>query len=412
MDIDGSGTTREMDPVESSTRKRQQVERALEDAGDATNEKSALGKPKNLKKKHMDPKVLALRGFVQKCCASNDLSAAIMAYECAVSEGTRVEPQSFYNLLSLCDGVPERAIHVGTPKQSFTKQSTAVSSGKAEMESSRNECNDGLNPKNSSQIDISTRKEYALKIKNHMDELQIPLTENAFTALIKLFSKAGDFEKAEVLILQAESTQQCRPKLRMYSSLLQKYCEVGLMQKALKVWLRISNQSLALSEREYVALIKCATMTGSAAVMRRAISDLAEDVIVPSLETTRAIIHWFQSPHATCLDRSATTSKIESTLSELKDQYKQEVADMGSVQCENGWMITEAARVDEVTGVVQNGCMKGARLQPVATSDQAWEEMALSNEEIGKMALNRLQNTICTITGSLLMALSQFFAVK
>jgi pentatricopeptide repeat protein len=354
----------------SSSRKRSADEVSTTAAAKEEEEEPPTANPqqcnKKVKKKHMDPNMLEFRGIVQKCCKTNDLVTAIEGYERAVAAKTRVEPQSFYNLLNLCDGI-ERGVHIGTPKPQPNDETTESA--------------------DSTIVDASTRKRYAEKIKKHMDTLKLPLTENACTALIRLFSKTEDFDEAESLLVESESIEQCRPKLRMYSSLLCKYCELGRTLDALKVWLRLSKQELVLSEKEYAALIKCSTIAGEAIGTERVISELAEDVLVPSRETCKAIVGWFESPHASATKQETVKSLvyIEAILTEIKAPYGQQMANLGPVVEPNGcgWYVSHDVRVDCKTGALMDGCFKGARLQPVATSPEAWKEMKEMNESIG-----------------------------
>jgi pentatricopeptide repeat protein len=113
-------------------------------------------------------------------------------------------------------------------------------------------------------VDATTRQQHAFCIKRRMDELQLPLNETAYTALVRLLSKAQLVDEAESLLKEAETIQQCKPRLRLYSSLLCAYCEVGRMESALKLWVRLSNKNLVLTEREYAALIQCSIQTGDA----------------------------------------------------------------------------------------------------------------------------------------------------
>lgn len=328
-----------------------------------------LKKPKHTRKKHMDPAVLELRGRFHQCCATNDLATAMEAYNKAIEIGTRIEPQSFYNLLNLCDGLADRGLHVGTPKSSEkVGDSTAAVTTKEVVD-----------------VDIDTRKEHAESVKRRMDELRIPLTETAYSALIKILAKTGDFDEAERLIVEAEGVQQCKPKLRMYSSLLQAYCDKGLMKEALGMWLKLSKHSLIATEREYISLMKCARLFGQPAVMDRVLSDLSEDVPVPSKETSRTLVEWFLSPSAILSETQSTDNDIVELLEEIQVPYPHDTANMGPVQTTNshGWQISEACVVDTKTGILESGCLKGCRLQPVATSASAWTEMKRMNEAIG-----------------------------
>ena len=142
----------------------------------------------------------------------------------------------------------------------------------------------------------------------------------------------------------------CRPRLRLYSSLLIAYCNDGNIINALQCWKRIihrnqiyirqhqqkskekmqqqqqegmnkesqqeqqqnqqpvQTQDLQLSEREYLALMKCSIITGQHHVMECVLTDLADDVLIPSKETVSTILEWFQSSHSTSNETTATAT--------------------------------------------------------------------------------------------------------
>ncbi|GKY92861.1 hypothetical protein MPSEU_000255400 [Mayamaea pseudoterrestris] len=331
---------------------------------DQTDRGSAAPKPKRIKSKHQEPSVRAIRSVIQQCCARNDLRKAIEAYEKTIADKTRLEPQSFYNLLSLCDGLSDRGIHVGTPKLSTD--------------------NDQKDLISTQHVDEESRLRYAKRIKEHMDQLKLPLTETAWSALVKLHSRNHQFDLAEQHLTEAESTQQCRPKLRMYSALLVAYCEIGRMQDALIVWLRLSKINLAVSEREYLALIQCATKYGFARVMERVLQDLSEDVLVPSKETSRALEEWFQSAYAT----NATVANDSVAIDSILQQIQAPSADQlpatfkFKIQSATGWVVSSGCPVEMTSGELLEGCLKNCNLKPVTISEQCWLEMKEMNETI------------------------------
>lgn len=330
-------------------------------------------KAKKTKKKHMDPSILRVRGMIQHCCATDDLMTAIKTYDKAIVDGTRIEAQSFYNLLNLCDGLQHRGIHIGTPKPSDQRASST--SEKQEVATS--------------EVDLETRQKHAFRVKRRMDEMKIPLTETAYTALVKVLCRSNQVDQVEEILDEAEAVQQCRPKLRLYTPLLVAYSEMGQMLPALNVWLRLSKQELLLTEKEYLALIRCATKVGNAIVMERVLSYLSEDVLVPSRETSRAIIDWFKLPCAIeSGDRgdpssSTTSPEILSVLKEVAPQVDH-VTSMGPVQCKitEEWTMSEDCQVDTASGILPTGCLEGESLQPIAVSASGWEEMKKMNETI------------------------------
>ena len=66
------------------------------------------------------------------------------------------------------------------------------------------------------------------------------------------------------------------------------------MLDALIIWDKLTKQNLRVTEKEYAAMMKCATHTGDSLVMERVMTDLAEDVLVPSKETVATILEWFE----------------------------------------------------------------------------------------------------------------------
>jgi len=318
------------------------------------------------------------------CCKTNDLAAAMEAYNKAVAGGIHIEAQSFYNLLNLCDGLGDKSIHVGTPKTN-----SATLPVERKQEESTPLCVGAVN--------LEARQRYAFCIKKHMDKLQIPLTETAYTALVKVLSKTQQFEEAEKLLKEAESVQQCRPKIRMYSPLLIAYCDIPVsnaLAKALSVWCSATHQNLALTEKEYAALIRCCVKHGDAAVMERVLTDLSEDVLIPCKETTSTIMQWFRSSFSSTGPNTSPKYKdpSSSTKTLLPPRQDTEAISMGPVQCPNkdGWDISEVCSVDLSTGDIQTGCLRGCSLKPICLSEKAWEELKQMNLTI---ALNgKLEN--------------------
>ena len=327
------------------------------------------------------------------------------AYDEAVSNGIRIEPQSFYNLLNLCDGLGSRGIHIGTPKplanaSSNDDNDTKTTDPVAFPLSVTNTTTTTTMTNNDEAIDVSTRLAYAERIKSHMDTIHLPLTETAYSALVKLHCKVQNTTKAEELLTQAEQIQQCKPKLRLYAALLTTFCEMGQLTQALRIWKRLSQRDLLLSEKEYTALMNCCLMTGNAVVMERVLSDLAEDILVPSKATCQAICEWFQSPFAVAAaqaqqqqqQRTASLPKCKvnnndyETISQLLQQiqlpYSEQAVNMGPVQCNNECHWTISQNVGIHHGQLQAGCLRGESLRPFALSATAHQTMKEMNETI------------------------------
>jgi pentatricopeptide repeat protein len=323
---------------------------------------------KHVRKKHVDPEILEIRRRIQVGCRDNDLAAAMEAYKDARSKNIRLEAQSFYNLLNLCDGL-ERSVHIGTPKTSTSSSQNA-----------------DTNTKVAQSVDNATRQQYAFQLKDHMKELNYPLNETAYSAIVKLLAKNKEFDSAETLLSEAEQVQQCKPKLRLYSSLLIAYCEASQMLDALDIWQRLTKRSLQITEREYTALMKCATVTGDSLVLQRVLTDLAEDILVPSKGTVASVLEWFELAHSfyneALTKKRSDATKVKDFLEEIHKGEKESPPDMGPVVNVDGWRISSACPVDTNTGVIQTGCLKGCRLNPVSISQRAWDEMKSMNAKI------------------------------
>jgi pentatricopeptide repeat protein len=320
---------------------------------------------KNIRSKHMDPNILEFRRRIQFGCRDNDLASAMEAYEEAIASSIHLEAQSFYNLLNLCDGL-EKHVHVGMPKPNT---------------------GDEKPEKVVRPVDHKTRRDYAFRLKEHMAKLKLPLNETAYTAIVKVLVRNKDYEKAELVLDESENVQQCRPKLRLYASLLTAYCEERYMAEALKCWLRITKQGLEISERESLVLMRCAIATGDVLVMQRVLSNIAEEVAVPSKDTVAAILEWFVSAHAVHTEKMrvpkhADGSQVRQLLDGIHEKETEPPPDMGPVLHTQGWEISSAVPIDTKIGMLQEGCLKNFKLKPVPLSARAWEEMTRMNEKI------------------------------
>jgi ribonuclease P protein 3 len=346
----------------------EESEQKSNDQGDKEKSDGDKPKPKHIRKKDVNPMVLEVRRRIQVGCRFNDLATAMEVYEEALANDVRVEAQSFYNLLNLCDGL-ERAVHIGTPKSTGSTDPTEP-------------------PKVIRSVDGCTRQKNAFRIKQRMDELKLPLNETAFTALVKVLCRNKQVDQAEKLLDDAERIQQCRPKLRLYSAILITHCELGNLKRALQVWKRLTDQNIAISEKEYTLMMQCAVSIGSSMVTQSVLSDLAEDVLVPSKDSVAAILQWYESPHAIHKGEVAAQlntgdiNLIRTLLEEIHQKVDEVAPSMGPVVCTKGWVVSSMCPIDIQTGILQKGCLKGCQLKPVALSDRSWAEMKRMNESI------------------------------
>lgn len=397
--------------------------------GQQGEERNKRSKKKN---KHIDPNVIEVRRKIQFACRDNDLISAVEAYKHAKSESIKIEAQSYYSLLSLCDGVSNSHNH-----------HTDNSGGRRD-----NRANEGDNQQRQKQQQPETaqpkmtseeRMKFAFQVRDDMKSMKLPLNETAYSALVKVLSKQKEFDQAEAMLDEAEQTQQCKPKLRLYSSLLASYCESNEIRRVLQLWKRMvvtknrleqqrdtnsltaNNTSMDLTEREYNELMKCATSKHNPTVMELVLSELAEEVAVPAKQTVDTIMKWFQGASNDDIDvlpseddedercrqlvhelivlqygddSSNNSDKQQQGKTSKSSPTKERPPIMGPVVFpdtvnNNGtgggkytWEIDSECHIDTKTGTLTDGCLKGLSLLPVPLSSRALEEMKAMNSAI------------------------------
>jgi len=189
-------------------------------------------KKRNKKLKHIPPLQLSTRRTIQNCCKTSNLSLALITFYNALNDLVYIDGSVFYQLLNLCEsgssgdsgdsggdssGDLRKKIHVGTPKNS--KRDDKVQGVNS------SDITEATNSNSSSiKITLKERIQHATTIHKLLSSLQIPLIEQAYTALIRLSVRNNNYKQAEEYLKEAESTQQCKVKLRLYSTLLRGYC--------------------------------------------------------------------------------------------------------------------------------------------------------------------------------------------
>ena len=318
------------------------------------------------KSKKPSAEVLAIRRQLQQCCKFNDIHKAMEVYFIAKADNTLMEAQTYYNLLNLCDGLGNRSVHVGTPKPEKTLPEA--------LDHTNTYHNDTTFRKDQNiitTVNDEMRQQYALTIQSDMKQRNISLNETAYTALIRILSKAGKLQDANQLLTQAEQTQQCKPRLRLYSSLLTAHCEAGELKESLLLWNRIQKHDLTLTEKEYAAIMACATLHHDAPIFYRALTDLADGVLVPSKDTVEIITKWFQ--------QCPNTTHRSSVLDDVP-LFPGDTPTMELMAKNHSWTLDNHCTIH--LGVLQTGCLTEHALQPVPLSEVAWKDMMMANEAI------------------------------
>ena len=210
---------------------------------------------KKRRKKDIPPAEHEARGVVQHCCRDGDLPRALATFHGALRDLTRLEAATFYQLLNLCEGTFATRVgraHVGTPK--FCKEEEDCGGGGAaaaegEKEDEKDGASEEKNDENKNggqrrsddaaepeaastppdaapavSMPLPRRLHHARHIHSLLSSLGLPLTDPAYTALVRLAARAGDFDRAEAYLDEAERTVQCKVRLRTYSCLLRAYC--------------------------------------------------------------------------------------------------------------------------------------------------------------------------------------------
>jgi pentatricopeptide repeat protein len=315
--------------------------------------------------------VIQVRRRIQQCCKEDDLQKGYGIYRQAKADGILIEPQSLYNLLNLCDGLGDRPLHIGTPKPIPVSRNNETEDEKDEPEQQRPACP-------AEEVNVERRLQYAMLIKQDMDDRQLPLNETAYTALIRVLTKSQRLQQADALLSHAEETQQCKLRLRLYSTLLIAYCQSDDLNKAVQLWRRLHQHGLSLTEREYVALLQCSTRLGQTVLLERVLSELAEDVLVPSKETVQSIVAWFQCPYA------IATKTVPAKTNDLSLQAPPSNLPtiLGPAVSSTPWIIDPDCRINESSGLIQTGCLAQHALQPVPLPEEAWQEMMQLTHQI------------------------------
>jgi pentatricopeptide repeat protein len=336
---------------------------------------------KQQRKKHIDPQVLKVRHSIHVCCKSDDLLSALQIYREALAQGVRMEPQTYYSLLALCDGLDARGLHIGTPRPTTSELKKEQQQQQVHQQQQLSNAHDS-----SRIITPEERRNYAFEIKQSMDQHKVPFSETAYTSLVRVLCKAGESALAEQILREAESkSTTVKLKLRLYSAVLQAMSQKKQISSMVSLWKRMISLNIHLSEREYTHVLQCAIGVGTVPeVVDRVLAELAEDVLVPSQETTRSIMDWFSSPHATSSSSVSSVTGNGETNDIITTPILGETTapSLGPVVARGGWTISYKCHIDTKTGMLLDGCLKNSYLKPVELSSEDRLELIRMNDTI------------------------------
>ncbi|GMF45287.1 unnamed protein product [Phytophthora fragariaefolia] len=122
-------------------------------------------------------------------------------------------------------------------------------------------------------------------------------TEPIYSAMVKICSKAQDFDACETIIAEMEEAK-VEPKLRTFSPLLQAHSDAGHLDKCVWVHEKLLAHDLEPCEADYVALLRACVKAGDAKRFYEFLDRFIDDIWQPSLTTWNVLKEWFSSDAA------------------------------------------------------------------------------------------------------------------
>ncbi|KAF4136595.1 Protein-only RNase P domain-containing protein [Phytophthora infestans] len=196
---------------------------------------------------------------VQKCAQENDATRALEVYEQMKREGVNVAPYIYSVVINVCSKADDPAAFKNGAYNVYQdmKQASAASKQKKKSDSS----------------------------------------EPMYSAMIKLCSKAQDFDTCEIIITEME-VAKVDPKLRTFSPLLQALSDAGNLDKCIGVHEKLLSHELELTEDDYVALLRASVKAGSGERFYAFLDSFIDEIWQPSLSTWDVLKEWFNSEAA------------------------------------------------------------------------------------------------------------------
>uniref|UniRef100_K3WUG8 Mitochondrial ribonuclease P catalytic subunit n=1 Tax=Globisporangium ultimum (strain ATCC 200006 / CBS 805.95 / DAOM BR144) TaxID=431595 RepID=K3WUG8_GLOUD len=123
------------------------------------------------------------------------------------------------------------------------------------------------------------------------------IDETIYSALVKLCSKAGDFDRCHALIAELEA-KNVLPKLRTFAPLLHAYSEAGDLEKCLWAQSKLVAHDVEITEPEYLSLLKVCTTKGDAMQFYAILEQYTDAVLQPERSAWGVLREWFESEAA------------------------------------------------------------------------------------------------------------------
>lgn len=141
---------------------------------------------------------------MQNCAHDNDAARALQVYEQMKSEGVNVAPYIYNVVINVCSRMEDLAAFKSGAYAVYQDMKEACDNAKQQQQKGK---------------------------KKHQQQ-QVP--EPIYSAMVKICSKAQDFEACETLIAEMEEAK-VEPKLRTFGLLLQAHSDAGHLDKCIWV---------------------------------------------------------------------------------------------------------------------------------------------------------------------------------
>ncbi|KAG6591020.1 putative membrane protein, predicted efflux pump [Phytophthora cinnamomi] len=202
---------------------------------------------------------------VQNCAQQNDAARALQVYEQMKSEGVSVAPYIYNVVINVCSRAEDLAAFKPGAYSAYQDMKAACARAAQQQQKGKKQ--------------------------------QTQVTEPIYSAMVKICSKAQDFEACETLIAEMEEAK-VEPKLRTFGPLLQAHSDAGHLDKCVWVHGKFLEHELEPTEADYVALLRACVKAADAQRFYAFLDKFIDDIWQPSLSTWDVLKEWFSSEAA------------------------------------------------------------------------------------------------------------------